>query len=863
MSEDATNVATRHNELAIKPSLNTLAQNSMFWQPRYLERSAWLEHLPFLFWLVEALQPRQVVTLGMQQGVPHFAICQGVSRLNLDARCYAIHSWENDQKAKSFDVLKQYNDQEYGTFSQLIDSEPASVLAQFEDASLDLLVLDVPAETRSVGYLFDRWIPKLSPQGVVLIPSVARRDAECEVFRDFETLSTRHPGFVFHHGEGLGVIAAGEHQCAMLRNLLGSNRSPAAQQVVRDVFARLGRTCLDGYTARTQKQWAESLSASMEVQARQLDEVSQSYERICEELEARSQEVSGVKQRLEQQIERHAHERSLLTERINLLQELRDESRAELKALRDKLDAQYRQQVESTQQMLQLQSENAAQAEKLRQQEATLQEWQAQDDTLIHRFTEKDAALKVQALQLDQLRQQLSARDASGQEDTAREEALEQQLAQRDTTISDQQARIAEFEQKLADQQSTLAERNQELTALYGKLEQADTNNQKHQTVSEEAEDVRSMLEASLKHLESEHDALREECDQVYFELAAQQNNLVAQQAQWQQQLEEKDANIATRFDELAKLTEMLEQAGADRRQQQLAFEEVQEARALLEASLAQLESERDMLRKERDQVRFDLAAQQNSFKSQQTQWYQQLGEKDTDMATHFEELARLTDMLDRTGADKQQQQAAFEESEQARALLEKSLTYLESERAALRDELDQARFELEAQQNRLMAQQAEWQQQLEEKDASIATRYEELAKLTDMLEHKEQQLEGLKLRYEPDLVDQEAGKQDGKGARTNKRKQKRDAAELVASGLFDKAWYLKTYPDVAAEKRYARDPALHYLKFGGFEGRNPSEHFDSQWYLNDNPDVAISGLNPLLHYLRYGRREERSPLPR
>nr|WP_298378028.1 class I SAM-dependent methyltransferase [uncultured Halomonas sp.] len=861
MSEDAINVATRQNELAIKPSLNTLAQNSMFWQPRYLERSAWLEHLPFLFWLVEALQPRQVVTLGMQQGVAHFAICQAIFRLNLDARCYAIHSWKNDQKAKSFDALNDYNDQDYGGFSQLIDSEPSRVLAQFEDDSLDLLILNVPAETRSVGYLFDRWLPKLSPQGVVLIPSVARRDAECEVFRDFETLSTRHPGFVFHHGEGLGVIAAGEHQCSMLRNLLGANRSSAAQQVVRDVFARLGRTCLDSYTARTQKHWAESLSASMEVQARQLDEMSQSYARICEELEARSQEASGIKQHLEQQIERHAQERSLLTERVNLLQGLRDESRTELKELREKLDTRYRQQVESTQQVLQLQADNAAQAEKLRQQEAALQKWQAQDDTLIHRFTEKDIALKVQALQLDKLQQQLS--DISGQEDTAREEALTQQLAQRDTTISEQQARIAEFEQRLADQQSTLAERNQELTALHAQLEQADAEKHQYQTVSSEAEEVRAMLEASLKHLENEHDALREECDQVYFELAAQQNNLVAQQAQWQQQLEEKEANIATRFDELAKLTEMLEQAGAERRQQQTAFEEAQQARALLETSLARLESERDALRDERDQARVEIAAQQNSFKSQQTQWQQQLGEKDTNMATHFEELARLTDMLDRTSADKQQQQTALEESEQARALLETSLTYLESERAALRDELDQARFALETQQSHLMAQRADWQQQLDAKDANIATRYEELAKLTDMLEHKEQQLEGLKLRYDPDLLNEEGSKQEDKSPRINKRKQKRDAAELVASGLFDKSWYLKTYPDVAAEKRYARDPALHYLKFGGFEGRNPSEHFDSQWYLNDNPDVAISGLNPLLHYLRYGRREERSPLPR
>ncbi|WP_131800189.1 rhamnan synthesis F family protein [Methylobacterium indicum] len=81
------------------------------------------------------------------------------------------------------------------------------------------------------------------------------------------------------------------------------------------------------------------------------------------------------------------------------------------------------------------------------------------------------------------------------------------------------------------------------------------------------------------------------------------------------------------------------------------------------------------------------------------------------------------------------------------------------------------------------------------------------------------------------------------------------DREIIMKSGLFDSIWYLKQYPDVAASDF---DPVVHYLKFGGYEGRNPSIYFDSKKYLQVNEDVADLGQNPLLHWLRYGKAEGR-----
>jgi predicted HAD superfamily hydrolase/GT2 family glycosyltransferase len=69
----------------------------------------------------------------------------------------------------------------------------------------------------------------------------------------------------------------------------------------------------------------------------------------------------------------------------------------------------------------------------------------------------------------------------------------------------------------------------------------------------------------------------------------------------------------------------------------------------------------------------------------------------------------------------------------------------------------------------------------------------------------------------------------------------------IVASALFDADWYLQQNPDLASA---GIDPADHYLRHGGLEGRAPSTRFDSAEYLRNNPLVEALKINPLVHYL-------------
>ena len=85
------------------------------------------------------------------------------------------------------------------------------------------------------------------------------------------------------------------------------------------------------------------------------------------------------------------------------------------------------------------------------------------------------------------------------------------------------------------------------------------------------------------------------------------------------------------------------------------------------------------------------------------------------------------------------------------------------------------------------------------------------------------------------------------------------DCQLIEGSGLFDRAWYLAQYPEIA---RSPLDPILDYVRRGAREGRNPNPLFEGDWYLAQYPDAQATGLNPLIHYLLHGAAEGREPGP-
>ncbi|MFF7061219.1 glycosyltransferase [Pseudomonas sp. NPDC008258] len=74
---------------------------------------------------------------------------------------------------------------------------------------------------------------------------------------------------------------------------------------------------------------------------------------------------------------------------------------------------------------------------------------------------------------------------------------------------------------------------------------------------------------------------------------------------------------------------------------------------------------------------------------------------------------------------------------------------------------------------------------------------------------------------------------------------------------LFDAAWYLQRYPDVA---NAGISPWEHYVANGFAEGREPGPNFNTAWYLEQCIEARDSGLPPLVHYEQVGRQAGYNP---
>nr|WP_298249120.1 class I SAM-dependent methyltransferase [uncultured Halomonas sp.] len=456
MNHHSQEVAQRGSQAVTAPSsIGQLAQGSMFWQPDYPQPSAWLEHLPALFWLVEAVQPSQCLTLGVHQGAAHFAVCQAVSRLRLDARCYGVqpHAELSDAAAADFQAVRDYHARHYSGVSRLMDVTPEAALEQFAPNSLDLVVFNLPAETSSIASLVELAVSRLSKRGVLVLPGIERREPGARLHRVFERLAEQYPAFAFVHGDGMGVVAVGEAPSQTLNSMLEAGETTGSRQVLRDVFQRLGRSCADAVESQQARQRAEQL-------AREVEQLEQAHER-------RAEELGGLRHQLSEQGKDHARQLGQKEARVEMLEEIRDELRIELRELLARDTA----------------GDNdgtSAEAEQLQAAQQELQAAQQERD-------DAQGSLEARFSELAQLTRMLEEQRTQGEQaqaerDTAREEceAARQQLAQAQQERETAHAELKRLKAELEDanrarqlESQAQSQHEEELAALRGQLAEA------------------------------------------------------------------------------------------------------------------------------------------------------------------------------------------------------------------------------------------------------------------------------------------------------------------------------------------------------------------------------------------------------
>ena len=327
MSQYTASNSLAHQDTFSSAAITALNQRSMFWQPNFRQDSSWLEHTPFLFWLIEALKPHRCVGLGVDH-VSHLAVCQAISTLHLDAHAYLIGEASPDNK-KAQEAKARALDN-YPATSHWLETTPTKAIQQFEEASIDLLLLNVAPEDDSVDYLLDRWLSRLSPTAIVLIPGVAKREPGCHVFRAFEAFKAKHHHFTFHHGAGLGALAVGQALPSKVMGFLNAAESSTSSSIIQDVFARLGRSCKDTLEVYKLQQRLLDNDAQRDTLLEQVTRVEADKQAVSDQQQRVHQQFSDLRERFERQEDRFAHERSRLAERVSTLEELNHELKEEI-----------------------------------------------------------------------------------------------------------------------------------------------------------------------------------------------------------------------------------------------------------------------------------------------------------------------------------------------------------------------------------------------------------------------------------------------------------------------------------------------------------------------------------------------------
>lgn len=260
--------------------------------PSRVVTSAWLEHAPFAFWIVNALRPSSIVELGTHNGFSFFTFCEAVTVFDLPTRAYAIDTWRGDDQAGFYDdsvyeEVDQVRSERYPEQATLLRGYFDDFVDEFPDGSLDLIHIDGRHGYEDILHDFTSWLPKASERGVMLFHDIAEHQEGFGVWRFWDEVSTRYPSFAFEHGHGLGVLAVGSDvPVAVLSFLEAAAQRP---EPVRETYARLG--------ARVSRQ-AQLLDTEIErdALAARLDEAREELKAANREIQRLSDEHVALKE---------------------------------------------------------------------------------------------------------------------------------------------------------------------------------------------------------------------------------------------------------------------------------------------------------------------------------------------------------------------------------------------------------------------------------------------------------------------------------------------------------------------------------------------------------------------------------------
>ena len=377
---------------------------------RLVEPNSWVTHVPFAFWLVDALRPRLFVELGTHSGNSYAAFAQAVQATGTDAACYAVDSWSGDAQAGYYgeDIFRDwsaFHDLHFASFSRLVRATFDDALEHFDDGTIDLLHIDGLHTYDAVRHDFENWRAKLSPRAVVLFHDVNVREGDFGAWRYWDALRAQFPSFTFTHGHGLGVLAVGSEPDPEVSWLVRLPNDGEEASLVRRFFSGLGdamRLQLECDASRLASGAAASQVRELEAALAVAEESAAAARATGDDRRALRRQITEVEAARDDVIV----QRNALKDQLAAIEAARDEAARRLENAEAEAAARLRN-LSECRQLEQLQSERARQAEysagaavrRVREMQATLQDTRAATETFEQHVRLSAAARVAQAPQ--------------------------------------------------------------------------------------------------------------------------------------------------------------------------------------------------------------------------------------------------------------------------------------------------------------------------------------------------------------------------------------------------------------------------------------------------------------------------------
>jgi chromosome segregation ATPase len=671
----------------------------------------------------------------------------------------------------------------------------------------------------------------------------------------------------------------------MPARLASARLSEAGRRSLHEIFARLGRACVDAQRAHESEQRAKSLAAELEAHALRFDDARSALAQAMSRASASERELAEVRARLlarddegERYIEQLRESGEVLRRQVDDLagRLLTDGQEAERLRARLAEAEQGLAASPSTQSLLAAANGDLAEARRriaqLEEQRETLMAAHSAELTALrdqHRAaTARDAVLlKLKVESEAQARaslQSLTERHVKLEQDTtalaAALRAAQRLQEERLAAVKSESERVNEavaaaHEAMKARHQALLAERDGALADHDAARAELGSVREQVASLTSTLDDERSLTAAlkeavaSLQNRLEENLAEQRQIESLEAELAAERAAHASALGDARARHEAALREAVSARDEATQRAAALEQALAAAEAQGLALHErcaslearQSGAQNLVQRAAAALQSARA--------TQAELASERDALSSR-------LAEA---VASHANAMSDLRGKLDELEA------RAAAESVVARRHAATELSDLRSELEARDAQLGAAQAALESERRdrfreteQLTRMVLDAERRLVEAHAAAESDRQAFAGKLDAAERRAaaaaSRLAAVNAEREA-IVSSRSWRLTAPVRRLTGGRRTTPQALVRASGLFDADWYLATYPDVAAA---GIDPLAHYLEHGASEGRDPGPRFSSRAYLARYPDVAEAGLNPLVHYLEFGRIEGR-----